>query len=228
MALDRVSATAIEPIIGFCGLTVCEIDVAAASMRACGQAGFPERCFGCARFRPMTAPDTPTQDDLLALLPRLRRYARLLTADLRRADELVLETLSRASGRRSPPAPWPQLRHRLFAVMHRLQGEWLAQAPRRQPRLLGADRHAAGAQELPPPATLLDRVDVDGMLTRLSRLPVEQREVLVLVVLERLPYAEIADLLDVQIGTVMSRLRCAREGMRSMSPASPAPGTADK
>jgi len=176
----------------------------------------------------MTAPDAPTQDDLLALLPRLRRYARLLTADLRRADELVLETLSRASGRWSSPAPRPQLRHRLFAVMHRLHAEWLAQAPRRQPRRLGADRHAAGAQELPPPATLLDRVDVDGMLARLSRLPVEQREVLVLVALEGLPYAEIADLLDVQIGTVMSRLHCAREAMRVLTPASPAPGTAGK
>jgi RNA polymerase sigma-70 factor (ECF subfamily) len=165
----------------------------------------------------MTAPDTPTQDELPLLLPRLRRYARLLTADLRRADELVLETLSRASGRRSPPVRWPQLHHRLFAVMHRLHAEWLPQAPRKQPRLLGADRHAADARELPPPATLFDRTDADEMLTRLSQLPVEQREVLVLVVLEGLPYAEIADLLDVQIGTVMSRLRCAREGMRSMS-----------
>jgi len=217
VALDRVSPTAIEPIIGFCGFTVCEIDVAAASMRTCGQAGMPECCSGYARFRPMTAPDTPTQDDLLALLPRLRRYARLLTADLRRADELVLETLSRASGKLSPSAPWPRLRHRLFAVMHRLHAEWLAQEPRKQPRLLGADRRAAGEQELPAPATLLDRVDADGMLARLSRLPVEQREVLALVVLEGLPYAEIADLLDVQIGTVMSRLHCARERMRSTS-----------
>jgi RNA polymerase sigma-70 factor (ECF subfamily) len=165
----------------------------------------------------MTAPYTPTQDDLLALLPRLRRYARVLTADLRRADELVRQTLTHASGRPSPPAPRPQLRHRLFAVMHRLHGEQLAQEPRRQPRLLGADRHAAGAQELPRQATLLDRVDADRMLARLSRLPIEQREVLALVVLEGLPYAEIADLLDVQIGTVMSRLHCAREGMRSMS-----------
>jgi RNA polymerase sigma-70 factor (ECF subfamily) len=162
----------------------------------------------------MSAPDTPTQADLLLLLPRLRRYARVLTADQRRADELVRETLTRASGRLSPPAPWSQLRHRLFAVMHHVHRERSAQEPRKQPLLLGADRHAADAQELPPPATLLDRADADEMLARLSRLPVEQREVLVLVVLEGLPYAEIADLLDVAIGTVMSRLRCAREAMR--------------
>ena len=48
----------------------------------------------------------------------------------------------------------------------------------------------------------------------LSQLPVDQREVLALFVLEGLPYADIAALLGVPIGTVMSRLRCARTGMR--------------
>jgi RNA polymerase sigma-70 factor (ECF subfamily) len=178
-----------------------------------GKAGLPERCSGHALFHPMTAPDTPTQDDLLVLLPRLRRYARVLTADLRRADELVLDTLTSAWRWRSPAAPWPQLRHWLFAVMHRLHLERLAQEPREQPPLPGTDRHA-GAWEPPPPATPLDRADADAMLARLSGLPVEQREVLVLVVLEGLPYADIAVLLDVPVGTVMSRLRCAREAMR--------------
>ncbi|HEV8255361.1 MAG TPA: sigma-70 family RNA polymerase sigma factor [Casimicrobiaceae bacterium] len=162
----------------------------------------------------MSAPDTPTQDGLLVLLPRLRRYARVLTADLRRADELVLETLTSAWKWRSMPAPWPQLRHWLFAVMHRLHRERSAQEPREQPPLPGTDGHAAGAQVPAPPATPLDRADADEMLTRLSRLPVEEREVLVLVVLEGLPYADIATLLDVPVGTVMSRLRCAREAMR--------------
>jgi hypothetical protein len=165
VSLGRVTATAIEPIIAFRGFTACEIDAAAASMRACGQARFPERCSGHALFRPMTAPDTRTQDDLLA-------------------------------------------------VMHRLHGERSAQEPRKQPPLPGTDRHVAGARNLPPPATLPDRADADEMLARLSQLPVEQREVLVLVVLEGLPYADIAALLDVPIGTVMSRLHCAREGMR--------------
>ncbi|HEX5863343.1 MAG TPA: sigma factor-like helix-turn-helix DNA-binding protein [Casimicrobiaceae bacterium] len=164
----------------------------------------------------MTAPDTHTQDDLLVLLPRLRRYARVLTTDLLRADELVLETLTSASRWRSPPAPWPQLRHWLFAVMHRLHGERSAQEPGMPPPLPGTDRHATAAQELPPPATLTlpDRADADEMLERLSRLPVEQREMLVLVVLERLSYADIAALLDVPIETVMSRLHRARAGMR--------------
>ena len=171
----------------------------------------------------MTAPDTPSQDDLLVLLPRLRRYARVLTADLSCADELVLETLSRASGRRSPPAPWPQLRHRLFAVMHRLHRERLVRESGKPPPLLGADRHVAEAREFQPPATLLDRADNDGMLARFSRLPAEQREVLALVVLEGLLYTEIADVLDVPVGTVMSRLHSAREGMSAMTAESEAP-----
>jgi len=174
----------------------------------------------------MTAPDTPTQDELLLLLPRLRRYARVLTADLRRADQLVLETL--ASGRWPAPTRSPQLRHRLFAVMHRLHREWSAQEPREQRALLGVDRHAAGTRELPSSAALFDRADADEMLARLSRLPVEQREVLALVVLEKLPYADIAALLDVPIATIMSRLRGAREGMRSTSAESVAPGPAGK
>lgn len=178
-----------------------------------GKDGLPERRSGHALFRAMTAPDTHIQDELLALLPRLRRHARVLTADLRRADELVMETLTSARGWRSTPAPWPQLRHWLFAVMHRLHGERSAQGPREQPPLPGTDR-PAGAREPPPPATPLDGADADEMLARLSRLPVEQREVLALVVLEGLPYADIAALLDVPIGTVMSRLRCAREAMR--------------
>jgi RNA polymerase sigma-70 factor (ECF subfamily) len=214
-SLGRVTATAIEPIIAFRGFTACEIDAAAASVRAVGKPAFRRAARAMHSSFPMTAPDTPTQDELLLLLPRLRRYARVLTADLRRADQHVLETLT--SGRWSPPTRWPQLRHRLFAVMHRLHRERSAQEPRKQRALLGVDRHVAGARELPPPATLLDRADADEMLARLSRLPVEQREVLVLVVLEGLAYADIAALLDVPIGTVMSRLRGAREGMRSTS-----------
>ena len=112
--------------------------------------------------------------------------------------------------------------------MHRLHRERSAQELREHHALLDVDRRAAGARELPPSATLLDRADAEEMLARLSRLPVEQREVLVLVVLEGLPYAEIAALLDVPIRTVMSRLRCARETMRSPTAASVASGPAGK
>jgi RNA polymerase sigma-70 factor, ECF subfamily len=159
----------------------------------------------------MTAPDTPTQHDLLVLLPRLRRFARVLCADLRGADDLVLETLSRTSASRSPPVP--EFRHRLFAVMHRLHGKRSVRGPHKHSPSLGANRQVADAREFSPPATLLDQADADEMLVRFSRLPTEQREVLALVVLEGFRYTEIAEVLDVPVATVMSTLRSAREGI---------------
>jgi RNA polymerase sigma-70 factor, ECF subfamily len=165
----------------------------------------------------MTALGTLSQDELLLLLPRLRRYARVLTADLRRADELVLDTLARASATRDPPAQPPHPGYWLFGVMHRLYGERsFLQEPRKRAPSLITERRAEGARALPPPAPS-DRAAADNMQARLSRLPVEQREVLVLVVLEGLPYAEIATLLGVELGTVLSRLRRAREALRSTS-----------
>jgi RNA polymerase sigma-70 factor (ECF subfamily) len=163
----------------------------------------------------MTVSGTPTRGDLRVLLPRLRRYARVLTADLNRADELVLETLSLASGRQSPPAPGPQLGHWLFAIMHRLHRESLVREPGMPRSLPAADRRVAGAREFRTLATRVERVDNDETLARFSRLPSEQREVLALVVLEGLLYTEVADVLGVPVGTVMSRMHSAREGMRS-------------
>ncbi len=157
-----------------------------------------------------------TREELLALLPRLRCYARALTADLRRADELVLETLALTAETWSPASPL--LRHRLFGVMHRLYGERAARERRDRAMARGTGARA-GARPSPDPA------DADNMLARFSQLPVEEREVVVLVVLEALPYAEVAALLNVPMGTVMARLRRARAAMHSTGGESIAPGS---
>ena len=52
------------------------------------------------------------------------------------------------------------------------------------------------------------------MLQQLGRLPAEQREVLILAAVEEMKYEEIADVLDIPVGTVMSRLSRAREKLR--------------
>jgi RNA polymerase sigma factor (sigma-70 family) len=158
-----------------------------------------------------------TQDELLALLPRLRRFARVLTADLQRADDLVLETLSSVSEAPDPPAPWTHIHHWPFGVMHRLYDERPAHEQRKQASTVGPDGLGARAPSSSPPSTLPDRAGTDEILERFSRLPVEQREVLALVVLEGLLYDEIAALLGVQVGTVLSRLRCARDAMHSVT-----------
>ena len=161
----------------------------------------------------MAAPDPLSRADLVAALPHLRRYARVLTGDAVRADGLVLETLESARGCRHPLPQAPSLRTRLFALMHVLhrapgwpQGD--VQAVRALPS--AGDRPTAGAVGL----------DADDLLTRIMRLPLDEREVLVLVAVEGLSYVEIATLLDVSIGTVMATLSHARESLGYAAPPS--------
>ena len=72
-------------------------------------------------------------------------------------------------------------------------------------------------------ATQHIRVELLEVLRELSRLPTEQREVLVLAAIEEMRYEEIATVLAIPVGTVMSRLSRARERLRRL--VSDAPGT---
>jgi RNA polymerase sigma-70 factor (ECF subfamily) len=72
-------------------------------------------------------------------------------------------------------------------------------------------------------ATQSDRVELAEVFAQIGRLPVEQREVLILAAVEELRYEEIARVQGVPIGTVMSRLNRAREKLRRMADVSPSP-----
>ena len=82
----------------------------------------------------------------------------------------------------------------------------------------------ADALELPVRATQDVGLEVRDMERMLARLPVEQREVLLLVVLEDLSYEEAAGALGIPIGTVMSRLSRAREKLRTLMEGLPVSG----
>jgi RNA polymerase sigma-70 factor (ECF subfamily) len=168
----------------------------------------------------MPPPDPLT--DLVAALPHLRRYARVLTCDPLRADDLVLETLASARGSQHALPPAPSLRTRLFAVMHYLHRNTESPPQDAQlPRSLRPFADAPNAADDPRGAVHSGCPDTDDLLTRIMRMPLDEREVLVLVAVEDLAYAEIAALLGVSIGTVMATLIRAREGMR----AAPAPSS---
>ena len=172
----------------------------------------------------MTVSDTLPQDHLIAELPRLRRYARVLTGDWHRADDLVQETLARAWEKHSAQQQGTNLRRGLFSILHNvylnrpLRWRELAQTP------FDVDGGPALARQTPVPATQPEHLASDEVMARLRRLPVEQREVLVLVTVEGLRYDEIAALLNVPIGAVISRLTRARESMRSMTVEPLSPG----
>jgi RNA polymerase sigma-70 factor (ECF subfamily) len=144
-------------------------------------------------------------------IPRLRRYARALTGSPFRADDLVQDTLERAFAKWHLWRTGTNLRAWLFAIMHNLFVNQL-EATRH-------DREALPLEDAPEPATppthdiLLAMQDVARAL---EQLPPEQREVLLLVALEDLKYEEVARVLQVPIGTVMSRLSRARERLRKI------------
>jgi len=145
---------------------------------------------------------------ILAELPRLRRYARAMLGDRAAADDLVQDTLERAWSRIGQWRAGSDLRAWLFGIMHNLRVDQL-----RRPNL---PTHSIDEDdfEVPTRATQNDRLEVRDLESVLRQLPDEQREVLLLVALEELSYAEVADTLGIPLGTVMSRLARGRERLR--------------
>lgn len=151
----------------------------------------------------------PFERDLENAIPSLRRYARALLGDPDRADDLVQDCLERAVSRRRLWRGGGSLRAWLFRMMHNLHVNL-----RRAESL----RRAVPLDELerPPSAgeSQTHRVALAEMARAIRELPEDQQRVLLLVVLEGFTYREVADILDVPIGTVMSRLSRARERLR--------------
>lgn len=150
-------------------------------------------------------------DDLAAHLPRLRRYARALTGDRHLADDLVQDTLERALARSSLWRQGSKLDAWLLTIMHNL---FVNQIRTRA-------RQATDALDALPVEPAQRAMQTDGLELRdlnaaLQALPVEQRAVLLLVTLDERSYEETARILDIPIGTVMSRLSRARDRLRQL------------
>lgn len=164
---------------------------------------------------PGTDPPLP-QPDLLAALPRLRRYARVLTGDVTRADDLVQDTLARAWEKRRLWAAGSDLRAWLFTVMHNLFVNQRALARHeRQHVSLDAEDEGGEAWRIPVRSMQYTHMELVELTQHVGRLPVDQREVLLLAVVEEMRYEEIAAALAIPVGTVMSRLSRAREKLRA-------------
>ena len=155
--------------------------------------------------------------DLLAELPRLRRYARVLTGDSELADRLVEETLFRFRRRSNEAASESARRLQLMALLRTINAELLPSRPggaASSPAMFArpakrVEERGGSARSLPDRAV--------EVFAQLSELPLEQREVLVLVAVEQLSYGDIAGLLRVPVATVVSRLSQAREALRAAS-----------
>lgn len=142
-------------------------------------------------------------------IPRLRRYARALTGDASRADDLVQDTLERALSRFSLWRPG-NLRAWLFTIMHNIFVNQIKAAAHVD--YLADDL----LPDLPLRASQTDNLELRDLDRALGRLSADQREVLLLVGLEDLSYEETARIIGSPVGTVMSRLSRGRERLRAL------------
>jgi len=147
--------------------------------------------------------------DFVQHIPRLRRYARALTGDRGRADDLVQDTLERALVKFHLWRPGSDLRAWMFTIMHNV---YINQVRAGSVAVVSALDDEAVQPAIR--ATQSDRLEVMDLQGALLTLPEEQRDVLLLVGLEQMTYEEAAGVLNVPIGTVMSRLSRARERLR--------------
>jgi RNA polymerase sigma-70 factor (ECF subfamily) len=153
-------------------------------------------------------------DELItAQIPRLRRYARVLTGNSARADDLVQDCLERAWSRQHLWRPGSDLRAWLFTIMHNVHTNNLRQY-RRRPALVAFDDQQ-DSPALTSASTADGTLALRDLAAALAALPPEQRAVLLLVTVEELSYGEVATIVGVPIGTVMSRLHRARERLRA-------------
>jgi RNA polymerase sigma-70 factor, ECF subfamily len=167
--------------------------------------------------------ETLPDPDLVAALPRLRRYARVLTGDINRADDLVQDTLARAWEKRQLWRAGSDLRAWLFTIMHNVHvNQFSIRRRELAESSLDADNGPVAGWQIPVRATQSDRIELNEVLIQIGRLPTDQREVLILAAVEELRYEDIARVQGVPIGTVMSRLNRAREKLRRMNADAPA------
>jgi RNA polymerase sigma-70 factor (ECF subfamily) len=141
------------------------------------------------------------------VIPALRRYARTFVRDVGAADDLVQDTLERAISRWHQRRSDGDARTWLFTILHNLAVNHLRRTARRGREVPLDD---AGDSDVAVPSTQEDALRRDDILGAVGQLPDDQRSVLLLVSLEDVSYAEAARILDIPIGTVMSRLARAR------------------
>ena len=153
---------------------------------------------------------------IVPYIPNLRRYARALVGDRDGADDLVQDTLERAVRKFHLWRPG-DLRAWLFSIMHNVFVNQLKS--RKIPADVEIDDTFAA------PMSTVSRMDVMDLQRALGTLAPEQREVVLLIALEDMSYADVSRALGIPMGTVMSRLSRGRERLRRVMNGEPATRT---
>jgi RNA polymerase sigma-70 factor (ECF subfamily) len=154
------------------------------------------------------------ENELLTLLPRLRRFAYALSRNGSDADDLAQATVERALRSR---AQW-QPGTRLDAWLHRIMRNLWIDTVRARGRKDKLEAPAELADRLgeDPRGAIEATIDLKRIMAAMQRLPEEQREVVALILIEGFGYRETAEMLELPIGTVSSRLVRGRTALLAM------------
>jgi len=145
--------------------------------------------------------------ELVALLPRLRRFAIGLTTDTERADDLVQAACERALTKGSQWQAGTRLDSWMFKIVQNL---WIDQL-RGQSRIAPIeDEQLENFEGEDFNARIEAQITLEMVLKAMAKLPPPMRSILMLVCVEGVSYQDAATILEVPIGTVMSRLARAR------------------
>jgi len=158
----------------------------------------------------MTPHVAPLHAEIAALLPRLRRFGRAVTRNHEDADDLVQVAIERALKHIGQWEAGSRLDSWLFRIM---KNAWIdeVRVRVRRDRLLAAEEEGQFVGD-DASDRQLHRLAVQQAINRLSE---DQRMVVALVLVDGLPYKEAAQVLDIPVGTLTSRLARAREALQA-------------
>jgi len=152
-------------------------------------------------------------DEIQACVPALRRYARALTRNADQADDLVQDCIERALRKRGLFRPTGPMQAWLYRMLLNLYRNGLRQTRRRGDHVPIESLLVEPSTAAPQPG----RIALAEMSRAIDQLPGDQREALLLVVLEGVSYEEAAGILEIPAGTLMSRLYRARTALRQLT-----------
>jgi len=156
----------------------------------------------------------PFEDELTALLPRLRRFAHALARSPSDADDLTQMTVERAIRSRSQWQPGTRLDSWLYRIMRNIWIDTVRSRARKEK--FEAPPEEADSIGVDPTGGMEASMDLQRVMAAMQRLPEEQREVVALILIEGFGYREAAELLELPIGTVSSRLVRGRAALLAL------------
>jgi RNA polymerase sigma-70 factor (ECF subfamily) len=162
------------------------------------------------------------EEEALGLADQVYRVARRLVGSREEAEDLVQETYARAFRSWRSYTPGTNMRAWLFRILTNLnldRGRRIQRTPDLQPLeesdyYLANKLASAGGEEVLDQEHVVERLSQDSVVNALSEIPPQFRDVVVLVDIGDFTYADAAQILDVPIGTVMSRLHRGRRALK--------------